>query len=412
MNIAIVGAGIVGLSTALELARDGHQVTLYEQRHAVAEDASFAPGGWLAPGALQLLGSPHHSLAPAALRSAQPPILDGRAWPGSAAWRWQRQWQHCAQQATTAPLRDWIHYSDSLRAPQAAPLHSAEHTQGALVLLRSATQAAQCEQLLRPTSGAAAPWPAQRLTPQQAQALEPGLAPEHDWHGALHLSTAQALNPRLWTQHLRQQLHALGVRLWTGVTVQRLHTQPVAIQAQGQTVAYDAIVLCTGAHHGLHTALGLRLPSLGVAGYSITVPVRDALLAPRASVLDWGAQATITRMGQRVRITAGAHVSNDPQAPLHAPTLQRMYQLLGDWFPGGMQLSSPQTQTWRGLRCILPDGLPATGPSPHPGIWLNLAHGSHGIGLAAGTARALADLVQQRRPALDMAPLHPLRFQR
>ena len=58
MKIAIVGTGITGISTALELARDGHQVTVFEQRNAAAEDASFAPGGWLTPLAAHSLTAP------------------------------------------------------------------------------------------------------------------------------------------------------------------------------------------------------------------------------------------------------------------------------------------------------------------------------------------------------------------
>ena len=94
----------------------------------------------------------------------------------------------------------------------------------------------------------------------------------------------------------------------------------------------------------------------------------------------------------------------------HNPTLQRMYRLLNDWFPGGAHLSSPQVQVWRGSRGYLPDGLPAVGNSGHPNIWLNIAHGSHGASLAAGCARAVADMAQHQTPAIDMQAFSPLRF--
>jgi D-amino-acid dehydrogenase len=87
-----------------------------------------------------------------------------------------------------------------------------------------------------------------------------------------------------------------------------------------------------------------------------------------------------------------------------------MYRLLNDWFPGGAHLSSPQVQVWRGVRGHLPDGLPAVGASGRPGVWLNLAHGSHGASLAAGCARALADMLAGRPTAIDMQAFSPLRF--
>src|SRR5690606_26761874 len=106
----------------------------------------------------------------------------------------------------------------------------------------------------------------------------------------------------------------------------------------------------------------------------------------------------------------GMELNTPHDAEHRSATLQRMYQLLNDWFPGGAHLSSPQVQVWRGARSYLPDGLPAVGRSNHPNVWLNLAHGSHGVSLAAGCARLLADQMAGRTPAMDTAALNPLRF--
>lgn len=405
MHIAIVGAGIHGLCTATELAQDGHHVTIYEQHNAVGEGSSFAPGAWSHAAAAPLLSAPGLGLPLPILRQGHHALLHGRAWPGSQTWRWLRQWQHHAQQPETAQtLQALSTYSQRLHEA-----HLLRHTtpepaepcaQGALVLLRSAAAAQQLP-----------PDPHHPLlTPATTQALEPGLSTDAPLHSARHIPGVRAINTRLWAQHLRHTAQELGIRLWTGAAVQRIHTQPIAVQTQDQNVAYDAIVLCTGTDTQLLQSLGVTLPTQPLWGYTVTAPVRDALLAPRAAIFDWHTHTTVARIGQRLRISAGACLgAHDPSHEQR--TVAQMYAWMNDWFPGAALLSSAQVQIWRGMSALLPDGLPALGATPHPGIWVNLAHGTLGASLASGCARIVADLVQHQSPALPAhAALHPQRF--
>ena len=416
MKIAIVGAGINGISTALELVRDGHQVTIYEQLNAAAENASFAPGGWLSPCALHSLSTPGAGMPMRQLRASSLQLLQGSALLGSSTWRWLRQWKKLEKQATKH--RDWARatalqqlasYSQAMRQAHGDDLSQcAEHKQGALVLLRQRKDIDFWQQQMDWLH--AMQMPCTLIDAEQAQRLEPGLAQPSPYSAALHFTEGQSMNPRLWTQHLRAQALQLGATIHAGVSVQGISTSPMAVHLQGQSHACDAIVLCTGASHQLLAGLGMQLPLMRAWGYSVTAPLRDPLLAPRSTVMDWSQQATITRMGQRVRITAGMELNSHADSAHHHPTLQRMYTLLNDCFPGGAQLSSPQVQVWRGVRGIVPDGLPVVGASAAEGVWLNLAHGSHGTALAAGCARALADQISQREAALDLQAFHPLRF--
>lgn len=415
MNIAIVGAGITGISTALEFARDGHQVTVYEQMNAAAEDASFAPGGWLSPWAAQSLAAPGAGMPLKSLRSGAS-LLQAPGMLGSANWRWMRQWkknEKLAHKQGNQPFCTALHtlgsYSASLRWQNCEDMEmAAEHKAGSLVLLRTPQEVAFWNTQL--ASLQALGVTCKLLNATQTQALEPGLGQEIAWLNALHFPDSESINPRLWAHYLRMQAQAMGAIFRTGISVQKISTQPTGLEISGQFHPFDAIVLCTGAKHQLTESLGLRLPLMPIWGYSVTAPVRDALQAPRAAIMDWAQQATISRMGQRIRITAGLEMGSHAGAAHHNHTLQRMYRLLNDWFPGGAHLSSPQVQVWRGNRGYLPDGLPAVGPSGHPNVWLNIAHGSHGISLAAGCARAIADMVQRQTPAIDMQAFSPQRF--
>ena len=415
MNIAIVGAGITGISTALEFARDGHQVTVYEQMNAAAEAASFAPGGWLAPLATHSLTAPGVGMPLKQLQSGSD-LLQASNMIGSPTWRWMRLWKKQEKQASKledTPISTALHtlgaYSASLRWQDGEdPDFTAERKTGGMVLLRTPQEVSfwNAQIPLLQAQGVAC----QLLNAAQAQALEPGLGQEIAWLNALYFPEGESINPRLWSHYLRAQTQELGVAFRTGTQVEKIHPHPTALQVNGQLQHFDTVVLCTGAQQPLLGQTGLQLPVMPIWGYSVTTPIRDPLLAPRTAIMDWAQQAIISRMGQRVRITAGLEMGSTADAAHNNATLQRMYRLLNDWFPGGVHLSSSQVQVWRGVRAYLPDGLPAVGRTQHPGIWLNLAHGSHGASLATGCARALADMVQGREPAVDMQAFSPLRF--
>ena len=415
MNIAIVGAGITGISTALEFARDGHQVTVYEQLNASAEDASFAPGGWLNPLAAHSFATPSAGMPLKLLKSGKD-LLQATNIIGSSTWRWLRQWRKHEKNIQKQKEHSFLNALCTLENYSASLLWqdcedkdiAAEHKTGHLIILRTPQEAelwhTLTPQLLEHRIHC------KLLEPPQVHALEPGLGSEIPWINALHFPHAQSINPRLWTHYLRTQAQELGVNFCTGTSVEQVSTHPIGVVINQQLQLADHVILCTGNHPQLLAQIGLRLPIMPIYGYSVTAPVREPLNAPRSAIMDWAQQATISRMGQRVRITAGLEVGSSATTPHNTATLQRMYRLLNDWFPGGAHLSSPQVQVWRGVRGYLPDGLPIVSSSGHKGIWLNIAHGSHGISLASGSARALADMAQNRAPAIDMQAFAAQRF--
>ena len=402
MKIAIVGAGIIGVTTAYELASDGHEVTVFEQRSAAAEEASFATAGllaphllspWAVPGfghALRLMG-PHATLR-----------LSGGL--SRANWAWLSRWRSAthASSAPAAALERLAQYSQS-RLQALAQRHELdfEASQGRLVLLRTEQERAQLQpalQVLR-DSGVAL----REIDADVARQIEPGLSPEAPLAGAIHLPDARAGNCRLFAQLLRQGTQGSGVHFAFNTRIDRIGTTPVGVVVQGESDLrrFDAVVLCAGtASAALLPALSLRLPMAAVYGYSVSAPLRESTHAPQASVVDAAQQISITRLGQRVRIAGGAELAG-ADAEHHAATLQRLYRTLNDWFPGGAQLSSG-VQVWRGARPLLPDGAPVVGASGVPGLWLNTGHGAGGWALACGSARALADLMAQRAPEVPL----------
>ena len=408
MKIAIVGAGIIGVTTAYELASDGHEVTVFEQRSAAAEDASFAPAGLLGPHLLNPWAAPGLGHAVRLMGAHATLRLAGGLSRANLAWllRWR-----AAARARTAPaaaLEGLAQYSQA-RLKAIASQHELdfESSDGRLVLLRTEQDVARMQpalQVLR-DSGVAL----REISADVARHIEPGLSPEAPLAGAIHLPDAGAGNCRLFAQLLRLGVQAApghegsGVQFAFNTRVARIHTSPtgVALQGEPDMRRFDAVVLCAGmASAALMPALGLRLPMVAVHGYSVSAPLREATHAPRASVVDAAEQISITRLGNRVRIAGGAELAG-AEAAHHTPTLQRLYRTLNDWFPGGAQLSSG-LQVWRGARPMLPDGAPVVGASGVPGLWINTGHGAGGWALACGCARAVADLIAQREPEVSL----------
>jgi len=415
MQIAIVGAGIVGVATAYELACDGHEVTVFEQRSAAAEEASFGNAGllspslfipWAAPGISgplrrQLFG------AQATLRLARGVTRADLAW----LWKWRQAGRRPTFPATVGALERLGNYSLARTRQIAADLEvDAETSRGTLVLLRTAQDIDLVQPALHVLRSAG--MAIHDVDADTARLIEPGLSSDTPLAGALHLPDGESANCRLFAQMLRYAAQERGAQFVFQTRVDALRTAPAGVRIVGEPDArrFDAVVLCAGlASSALLRPLGLPVPITAVHGYSISAPLREDSHAPQGSVIDPLHRVTITRQGQRVRVAGGAEIgTGDGQH--HAPTLHTLYHALSGWFPGGAQLSSTHVQVWRGARPTLPDGGPVIGASGLPGLWINAGHGANGWAQACGSARAVADLVGQRTPDIDLQPLAMRRF--
>jgi D-amino-acid dehydrogenase len=216
-------------------------------------------------------------------------------------WRWQRAARRGAQAAQLSALEGLARYSQQ-RLQQIAAEHELdfENSQGRLVLLRTAQEQARWQPALQVLRDAGIAL--REIDASAARRIEPGLSPEAPLAGALHLPDAMAGNCRLFAQLLRQGTQAAGVQFALGTRVARLTSQPMGVQVHGERSArpFDAVVLCAGmASAALLRPLGLRLPMVAVHGYSVSAPLREALHAPVASVVDSLHQITMASRTRR-----------------------------------------------------------------------------------------------------------------
>lgn len=411
-SVAVVGAGLAGVTTAWELAALGFKVQVFERGGSVAEQASFASSALLSP------------FVPGLGDTAAPAPLGFRF----ARWRAGRKGGDAPPQlaalsqlglARTADLRRELGLDD-------------EATTGLLVALLDAKRVAAAEARLE--GWKALGLPVELIEAGEARLREPGLNADAPLAGALALPGG-AGNARLFAQQLRLQAQRQGAEFrfhttvraiaadGTGLGLRHEYTPPAepptrtAERDAGDTLPhapgpqddrFDAVVLCNGLDAA--ALLGQRLPLSAQHEASVTAPLRlleaHPDLGPKAGWVDPSLGITVARTGQRVRVTGGVTVT-DVKAKV-APDFEALHRGLQHWFPGSV--THQQVQRGQSRRAVPADGLPVLGASERPGVWLNLSTGGNGWGLACGSARVLAQQIAAQAPALDITGLGPQRL--
>jgi D-amino-acid dehydrogenase len=254
----------------------------------------------------------------------------------------------------------------------------------------------------------------QEIDAAQARTIEPALNPDTDFLGAVYLPDDEVGNCRQFALLLKNQAQALGARFEFNSAVAPLDpADPTLLRitrgsdAVPAETRFDAVVVCGGlASAALLRPVGLRVPLAAVHGYSVSAPIREPLNAPRSGVMDDRYKVAISRLGNRVRVAGSAEIGGQPNEKRRA-SIQTLYKVLHDWFPGAAQLANTgaAVQEWKGARPMLPDGPPVLGATHAPGVWVNIGHGSSGWALSCGSARAVADLIAGKAPAVDLEGL-------
>ncbi|MDZ7920473.1 FAD-dependent oxidoreductase [Rhodoferax sp.] len=417
MKIAVVGAGVVGIATAYELAMDGHAVTVFDKSAAACEEASFANSGLIAPSMYIPFAFPgDKGNAFARL------IHTGRHLT-------QRPWRSLQQ---IKSLRRWTRYNTSeVRAKQVALAQTLgkysanqlanivernqmeiERSEGQLVLVESE----QSLQRLQPALEAlkSEDIDCKVLTPAEARKFEPALHSEASFHAALWLPGDHVANCRQFALELKHLTQKLGVTYQFGADLLDLGPQTLPnltfASPQGtELVSADHVVLCTGQiPPHLKAKFPLHMPLVSLHGYALSVAVREPLNAPRSAVHDLRENMVINRLGNRIRVCAGAELGIKSDVK-DARVVNAMYRALELHFPGAANYPAG-TQVWQGTRHTITDGLPAIGPSGLANVSLNLGHGACGWTWACGSARLLADQIAGRPTDVTMSPLLPTRF--
>ncbi len=408
-KVAVIGAGIVGVSTALFLQRDGHAVTLID-RKGPAAGASFGNAGGVVFSSCAPLGMPgivrevagklFDPLGPVAIRPAYLPRI--------APWLLRLVW--ASRPSRVARIADAL---AALNRQVEAAWRTLAGQAGIAELLRpvgwltvyetdAGFAGSEDTRNLMSERGIAF----EVLTADELRQLEPGLAPIFR-HGFFRPECLFVTNPGRAVEALAADFTGRGGKLAIAeVTGFDRATRPYRVlTTSGEALEADAIVVATGAwSRPLARDLGVRVPLDTERGYHLMLPSPEKSL--NRPTVHGELSFALCPMEHGLRLTGPVEFGG-LEAPPDYSRARRLLPTARRMLPA---LEPEEASAWMGFRPSLPDSLPVIGPVPGlPDVYLGFGHGHYGLTQGPATGRILADLVAGRDPGLDLAPYGPRR---
>lgn len=417
MKVLILGAGVIGTSTAWYLTEQGHEVVVVERQKGPGLETSFANGGQISVSHSEPWANPD---APAKLlkwlpRDDAPLLFRLRMDP--AQWSWGVKFLYECQ-----PWRT--------RANSRAMVMLSAYSRGALHALRSATgieydalergilhyytDASVFERVAKSAPRMRALGLDMEVkSPADCVAIEPALAHfQSRIAGATFTKDDESGDAHKFSVALAALARGKGAtflfeRTVQGVRMSEGRVKGVVVKAaEGaeETLTADAYVVALGSYSPLLTRpIGLDLPIYPAKGYSATVDIVDANKAPTVSITDDEWKMVFTRLGRRLRVAGTAELSGY-STDLNPVRCQALMRRAMEVFPGAAQFG--KANFWTGLRPSTPSNVPLIGPTRIPNLYLNTGHGTLGWTMACGSGRALADIISGRKPEIPFPFTH------
>ncbi|MER9413158.1 D-amino acid dehydrogenase [Mesorhizobium sp. M0589] len=418
MKIFVLGGGVIGVTTAYYLAEAGHEVTVFDRQKGPALETSFANAGEISPGYASPWAGPGIPLkaikwllmkhGPLVVRPAFDPHM----------WTWLiKMLRNCTadryaiNKARMVPLAEYSR--DTLKAlREATGIAYDERTKGTLQLFRTQKQLDGTGGDVEVLKKYGVPY--ELLDPEGCIGAEPALAGVREkFVGGLRLPGDETGDCKMFTDRLAELCVARGVTFEYGTQIRRFsknRNRIVSVGTDQRSRAADAYVLALGSYSARFMRLLRRpIPVYPVKGYSITVPIKDAVAAPVSTVMDETYKVAITRLGDRIRVGGTAEISGF-DLRLHESRRRTLEHSVGDLFPDGGDLKA--ASFWCGLRPMTPDGPPLVGRTEFSNLYLNTGHGTLGWTMACGSAKALSDIISSKVPDIDVRELGPERYLR
>ncbi len=424
MNIIVLGAGIIGISTAWHLRERGHEVTVVDRQSGPALETSFANAGQISVSYCEPWANrqaPWKALK--WMFDKQAPLLF-RPQLDMAQWRWCLQFlAQCNDSAFARNVQQIV----ALGAYSHVALKDVVHKTGiefnrlerGIAHFYSSQQAfdeaAEAVELMRRHG-------VQRrlVSRDELLKIEPAFSAYGEQiAGGTFTDSDESGDARAFTEKLAQLCAARGVNFLYDTQIEQLQAaqpgKPASVRirahhtAANRLLTADAIVVACGSYTPqLLKPLGVKAPIYPGKGYSATLNILQPEKAPWVSTIDDSRKIAMSRLGNQLRV-AGTIAIGGYDLGLDSATARArchmLVQRIEEILPGVCDTRLPEQggdpQFWCGLRPATPTNIPCIGATAAQGIWINAGHGTLGWTHGAGSGKALAALISGERPALD-----------
>jgi D-amino-acid dehydrogenase len=404
-DVCVMGAGVVGVSTAYFLAKAGKSVVLVDRLPGPGLDTSFANGGQISVCHAEPWATPSAPLKVAKwlMRDDAPLLFRPRFDPWQ--WLWLLGWMvEClprrTERNTLAILELALHSRQVLRSIREAEGLVYDYGGNGIVQFfrdaKTADAAGASVDLLRQHGCAL-----DLIDRRRVLELEPALngpVADHitggtfspgDESGDAHKFTIELAGicarmgvEFLYNHEITGLPHDRGAR-----HVRSVRTRDLTTSLYREIEAAQYVVALGAFSAPLLRPLGVWLNIYPTKGYSLTIPVGDAAVAPTRSVTDEKYKMVFTRLGDRLRV-AGTAELDAYSRDLSRVRCDAMLKHTSDVFPSAGDFA--QGQFWTGLRPSTPSNLPYLGPSVYSNLYLNTGHGTLGWTMGPGSGERLA----------------------
>ena len=408
MKVLVLGAGVIGVTTAWFLSKSGHEVTVVDRQPGAGLETSFANGGQVSVSHAEPWANPSAPFKVLKWLAQEDAPLLFRLRPDLRQWLWGLSF---LRECTPARTRRNIRQIVTLGLYSRAALQSLrdetgiEYDQLTRGILHFYTSQAELDAALEPARmmrehGC----DIEMVSPDQCVSIEPALAASRKLLVGGSMTTSdESGDAHKFTQRLAALAAARGVRFFQKNVLGLLKAgeRIDGVHVEGEMLTADAYVVCLGSYSPLLTRpVGIDLNIYPAKGYSATLPVKDAARAFSVSLTDDEYKLVFSRLGDRLRI-AGTAELNGYNTELNEARCRALLRRTEELFPGAGDPA--RAEFWTGLRPATPSNVPYIGGTRYPNLFLNTGHGTLGWTHSCGSARALADIVSGREPEIEFA---------
>lgn len=430
-HIIVLGAGVVGITTAWQLCQAGFDVTVIEREQGAGLQTSFANGGQISVSHATPWANPSTpKKAIQWLRKEDAPLLfrwqrllgfmsdnddlsiDWDLW----RWGWQFLQQCNAKQAdkNLIKLVKLGLYSRQIlkEVREQTKIDYDCLTKGIMHFYTNQQEFANAQA------------PTERMqqlgcdreiiSVAKAIEIEPALSTIADkLVGATFTTSDESGDAKIFTQKLAELCQKNGVKFLFSHTVKQLIVEKnnvIGVEIldnhhKNQQIFSKGVVLCLGSYSPhLLKPLGIYLPIYPAKGYSATYPVLEPNKTPYVSLIDDEFKLVYSRLGERLRV-AGTAEFNGFNLALNTVRCQAITRRVEQVFGNAVDLTKPNY--WTGLRPMTPSNVPIIGQISNrfgkiEQLYLNTGHGTLGWTHSNGSAKIISDMIQQKSPEIDM----------